>query len=116
MRSASLVGQWRQRLNYANLPKLKAWGVEVQSNMSKVNARVLQPPEIIYGGQKRMRANFGQVAPIQPDSIAEGVLSGWNLKGIRFTKPGRPLKSWSVVSFDRNCGPRELREFSSVLV
>ncbi|OCF32605.1 argonaute [Kwoniella heveanensis BCC8398] len=86
------INAWRQRLNYSNLPKLKAWGVEVKPSMMSIPARVLNPPNIFYGGSKSIRANFGS----------------WNMKGIKFTKPGRPLKSWSIVSFDQYCGVSDL--------
>lgn len=42
--------------------------------------------------------------------------SGWNLKGVRFAKPGRPLKSWSVVSFDRYCGIPDMGRSCSILM
>jgi eukaryotic translation initiation factor 2C len=54
-----LVGDWRRKLNYENLPKLKHWGVEIQQNMMQVPARVLQAPNITYGGGKNMRTAFG---------------------------------------------------------
>ncbi|CAD6584810.1 MAG: hypothetical protein TREMPRED_003962 [Tremellales sp. Tagirdzhanova-0007] len=96
----AMIGEWRQKLNYANLPKLKAWGVEVQQNMSQVKARVINPPDVMYGANKTARANFG----------------GWNLKGLRFTKPGRPLKSWAVLSFDRMCTVQDLQKFLSYFI
>jgi eukaryotic translation initiation factor 2C len=47
------------KLDYDNLPKLKAWGVGVQSQMMKLEARVLQPPQITYGGNKKTIASNG---------------------------------------------------------
>ncbi|KAK8847412.1 hypothetical protein IAR55_005270 [Kwoniella newhampshirensis] len=82
--TAEIVNGWRQTLNYNNLPKLKAWGLEVQPKMMSIPARVLQPPQVLYGQGKSVRANFGS----------------WNMKGVKFTKPGRALKHWSIVSFD----------------
>ncbi|WWC67948.1 uncharacterized protein I206_101867 [Kwoniella pini CBS 10737] len=94
------INAWRQRLNYSNLPKIKAWGVQVNDQMMKIPARVLNPPNVLYGGNKSMRANFGS----------------WNLKNVKFTKPGKPLKSWSVVSFDERCGEADLQKFVTFLV
>lgn len=37
-------------------------------------------------------------------------VSGWNLKGVQFTRPGAPLKSWAVVSFDQRFGVQDMRE------
>ena len=55
------VAAWRQKLNYSNLPKLKAWQVEVNTNMMAVPARVLPAPSVIYEGNKTIRPNFGLV-------------------------------------------------------
>ncbi|WVQ98061.1 hypothetical protein IAU59_005183 [Kwoniella sp. CBS 9459] len=90
------INAWRQRLNYNNLPKLKAWGVEVKPSMMSIPARVLNPPNILYGNSKSIRANFGS----------------WNMKGIKFTKPGRTLKSWAIVSFDQYCTVSDMQKFA----
>ncbi|ODN94352.1 argonaute [Cryptococcus wingfieldii CBS 7118] len=89
------IGNWRAKLNYSNLPKLKAWNVEINQNMMTVPARVLPGPSVFYHGNKAIRANFG----------------GWNMKGVRFTQPGVPLKSWAVVSFDERCTVPDLQKF-----
>ncbi|KIY33612.1 argonaute [Cryptococcus gattii E566] len=94
LRQDSIQG-WRQKLNYENLPKLKAWHLQVQSQMMSVPARVLPPPAINYAGNQSLRANFG----------------GWNLKGVKFNKPGKPLTSWAVVSFDERCTVPDLQKF-----
>ncbi|WVF69797.1 hypothetical protein IAT40_004576 [Kwoniella sp. CBS 6097] len=94
------INAWRQRLNYSNLPKLKAWGVEVKPSMMSIPARVLNPPNILYGGNKSIRANSGS----------------WNMKGIKFTKAGRPLKSWAIVSFDQYCTVGDLEKFSRFFI
>lgn len=52
------VRQWREKLDYGNLPKVKAWNVEVNKEMMKVEARVLPPPTVQYTGQTQ-RPNFG---------------------------------------------------------
>ncbi|WWC86888.1 uncharacterized protein L201_001767 [Kwoniella dendrophila CBS 6074] len=94
------INAWRTKLDYSNLPKLKAWGVEVNTKMMNIPARVLMPPNVLYGGNKSIKANFG----------------GWNLKAVKFTKPGKPLKSWSVVSFDERCIVPDLQKFVTYLV
>nr|XP_031860632.1 uncharacterized protein CI109_003963 [Kwoniella shandongensis]KAA5527704.1 hypothetical protein CI109_003963 [Kwoniella shandongensis] len=95
----AMINSWRQKLNYANLPKLKAWGVEVQPKMMSIPARVLQPPNVLYGGGKSVRANFGS----------------WNTKGVKFTKPGRPLKHWAILSFDQRCPVEDCEKFGKVM-
>ncbi|WVW78435.1 hypothetical protein I302_100389 [Kwoniella bestiolae CBS 10118] len=96
----STIQGWRMKLDYSNLPKIKAWGVEVNKNMMTVPARVLNPPNVLYGNNKSLRANFG----------------GWNLKQVQFTKPGKPLKSWSVVSFDDRCNVQDMQKFITYFV
>jgi hypothetical protein len=61
------VKQWRQKLDYGNLPKLKSWGLEVNPNMMRVDARVLPTPKVTYNQGKTLNCQFG----------------GWNLKGVR---------------------------------
>ena len=53
------VMEWRGKLRYEALPKVKAWGVEVNTQMMKIEARVLPAPSITYGGNKTLRAAFG---------------------------------------------------------
>jgi len=53
------VSKWRTQLRYESLPKVRDWGVEVQSKMMQVQARVLNPPSITYGANKSLRAQFG---------------------------------------------------------
>lgn len=50
---------WRAKLKYEALPKVKAWGIEVNTRMQTVEARVLPAPNITYGGNKTLRAAFG---------------------------------------------------------
>lgn len=47
-----IVQGWRQKLNYENLPKLKAWHLQVQSQMMSVPALGLAPPAINYAGNQ----------------------------------------------------------------
>jgi eukaryotic translation initiation factor 2C len=56
---ANHIKQWRRRLNYESLPKIKAWGLEIAPNMVQVEGRVLQPPKVKYFRGKELVANFG---------------------------------------------------------
>lgn len=98
-RQSAIVG-WRQKLGYERQSKLSAWGLEVNTQMMGFKARVLPPPAITYGGDKTLKANNG----------------GWNLKGVKFTKPGKPLASWAVVTFDQYLPQPELAKFVNYLV
>jgi len=93
-RSAS-IKQWFAKLNFAAQPKLQQWGLEVRPQMMEVPARVLPTPKVTYKGGKTLNCAFG----------------GWNLRGVGFTRPGRPLKSWAVLSLDRQYGSQQMRGF-----
>lgn len=53
------VRNWRRILDYSNLPKVKAWNVEINAQMMNIDARVLQPPQVQYGAGQSQRPNFG---------------------------------------------------------
>ena len=55
----TIVRQWRQTLDYSNLPKVKAWNVEINANMMQIGARILRPPQVQYGAGQSQRPNFG---------------------------------------------------------
>nr|XP_019047161.1 hypothetical protein I302_03768 [Kwoniella bestiolae CBS 10118]OCF26091.1 hypothetical protein I302_03768 [Kwoniella bestiolae CBS 10118] len=74
---------WRRKLNYSQLPKLREWCLEVSPEMMKIPARILEPPQVQYRGRT-----------ITPRNGA------WNLEDNKFAGANRPLKVWSVVCFD----------------
>ncbi|ORX38808.1 Argonaute-like protein [Kockovaella imperatae] len=96
----AMINNWRRELNYQNLPKVKAWGLEVRTEMMRVNARVLAPPAVTYGANKTARTQFGS----------------WNLKGMKFARPGTPLKAWGILSFDNNVNLGVMQQFCNQLV
>lgn len=53
------IKEWRRKLDYSSLPKLKAWGLEVNTNMMKVNARILPEPQVSYARGKKARCMNG---------------------------------------------------------
>jgi hypothetical protein len=55
----SLAQNWRQKLDYDGLPRIKAWGLSVKPQMMTVNARVLPSPMITYGASKTLRVQRG---------------------------------------------------------
>lgn len=46
-------------LNYQNLPKVRAWGLEVNTNLMQIDARVLNAPAVSYKGGKTILAQGG---------------------------------------------------------
>lgn len=95
MERSAAIKQWRNKLDFNNQPKLKEWGLEVHKDMMDVDARVLQAPKVTYKNNKQLNCQFG----------------GWNLKGVSFTRPGAPLKSWAVVSFDYRFRRQDMQRF-----
>ncbi|KAJ9121617.1 hypothetical protein QFC22_002237 [Naganishia vaughanmartiniae] len=92
------IEYWRSKLAWEQQEKVKAWGLQIRSDLTQVQARVLPTPNVQYAGQ-------GQQGMMRP------AFGSWNLKGKKFCQPGTPLTAWSVVSFDRNMGPAEMRPF-----
>lgn len=69
-------------LDWENDPVLKRYGMKINPNMIQTNARILDPPEVLYAK--------GQTA--------KPMYSGrWDLRGKTFLKGNdKPLKSWGV--------------------
>ncbi|RXK35353.1 hypothetical protein M231_07375 [Tremella mesenterica] len=87
-----MIQDWRAKLNYSELPKIKAWGMQVQNQMLQAQARILPGPQVQYAGGKTVRQQ-GQ----------------WNLASKpRFFKANRPLESWSIANFDPRLSEPEL--------
>ena len=77
------IEQGLQKLDWANDPYLQTYGMKINPSMLKTNARILEPPEPLFG----------------KNAVAKPVFSGrWDLRGKVFLHPNdRPLKSWGIV-------------------
>lgn len=53
----STVRQWRSILDYGNLPKVRAWGIEVAPRMLPIEGRFLPPPRIKYKNRELSAMN-----------------------------------------------------------
>ncbi|KAJ5140799.1 hypothetical protein N7448_004207 [Penicillium atrosanguineum] len=62
---------------------LATFGINITPQLITVQGRVLAAPQVMYGGQKAIRAMFG----------------GWNMKSIKFAMPAA-LQKWSWLCFD----------------
>jgi eukaryotic translation initiation factor 2C len=69
-------------LNWANDPMLQGYGLKIEKEMLKTNARILEPPEVLFA----------------KGSTAKPAYSGrWDLRGKVFLHPNTaPLKSWGI--------------------
>ncbi|KAK8865920.1 hypothetical protein IAR55_001068 [Kwoniella newhampshirensis] len=79
---ALAVNNWRAELAYEKQAKIAAWGLQVNTSMIQVRARILPPPRIVYAKGNEVRALDG----------------GWNLRGKQFFRNGKkPLVAWSCA-------------------
>ena len=71
-----------QLLNWTADPFLKEYGLKIDPNMLKTEARVLNPPTVLYGKEQ---------------TASPGFSGRWDLRGKVFLKGNsHPLKSWGV--------------------
>ncbi|ORY89743.1 Piwi domain-domain-containing protein [Leucosporidium creatinivorum] len=78
------INATRAAQGYEMNDKLKAWGIQVSSEMCKVQGRVLSPPRVNYQSPPP-RVNSGS----------------WNLVNCRFLVPNpKPLEQWGVIVVD----------------
>ena len=77
------IEQGLRKLDWANDPYLKTYGMKINPTMLKTNARILEPPEPLFA----------------KGATAKPAFSGrWDLRGKVFLHPNdRPLKSWGIV-------------------
>lgn len=120
------IETWRRVLDHSNQPGIQAWGLQVHNELSLVDARVLPPPAgaplapcphrikqldertVTYGKGRNPRAST-----IPPNIAASG---GWNLRDVVFTRPGAPLKAWSVLNFAGPQAVEPLKKFVTAFV
>lgn len=93
------IAEWRNKLDWGNLEKVKAWNVEVNPNMMTLQGRVLPPPAIHY--------QSGQQRPMG---------GAWNMRGAKYAKAGQPLVAWSIVNLDPRCERGAIQQFVTQLV
>jgi len=69
-------------LKWSQDPMLKGYGLHIESEMLKTNARILEPPEVLFA----------------KNATAKPAFSGrWDLRGKLFLLPNsQPLKSWGI--------------------
>jgi eukaryotic translation initiation factor 2C len=91
-----------QALKWHQDPILKEFGIAVDPNMAKVNARIIQNPDIGFGGNAKH--NPGQ--------------SGrWDLRGKKFYKANpEKLVSWAFVAVEQSIDKPGLQRFVSAFM
>ena len=74
-----------QLLNWANDKYLSNYGLQIEPTMLKTKARVLDPPTILFGANKKVEPKFA---------------GRWDLRGQKFLiGNAAPLKSWGICVF-----------------
>ncbi|KAI1359066.1 Piwi domain-containing protein [Xylaria arbuscula] len=88
-----------KRLNFSNDPYLKAFGIKVSGDMHKTKARLLQYPDIAFGGNAKLCPRY------------EG---RWDLRGKRFLEPNqKAITSWGFVVCGNSCTKEDAEAFAS---
>lgn len=88
-------------LSWNTDPILKEFGIRMDPNMAKVNARLIQNPEIQFGGGKHNPGTSGR----------------WDLRGKKFLKPNpQPLVSWAFVAVEQAIDKPGLQNFVRVFM
>lgn len=86
-------------LDWQNDPAFKHYGLQIQGNMLKTNARLLTNPQVEFGGK---------------NTVNPGISGRWDLKGKKFLIPGasidKPLKSWGVCVMNNGYNYIPLKE------
>ncbi|ODO01573.1 hypothetical protein I350_06393 [Cryptococcus amylolentus CBS 6273] len=67
--------------------------------------------EIIEDAAKPPPLRQGAIGDWHGNRDIRADFHGWNMKGVRFTQPDVPLKSWAIVSFDQRCTVPDLQKF-----
>ncbi|KAI2616817.1 Piwi-domain-containing protein [Hypoxylon sp. NC1633] len=89
-----------QHLKWREDAYLKAFGIDVENQMIKTSARLLQNPEVSFGNTK----------------VNPGTTGRWDLRGKTFYQPNQvPLKAWSFICCGddgRTCKMNDLENFA----
>ncbi|KAK4229434.1 ribonuclease H-like domain-containing protein [Podospora fimiseda] len=83
----SVTQNARQVLHLDNNPHLKSFGVSVDKDLVTVKGRELKPPTIVYPKGNSTDLVFPK----------DG---GWNMRGVKVVKPGKPIK-WTCMEISR---------------
>ncbi|CAG8695936.1 1174_t:CDS:2, partial [Ambispora leptoticha] len=74
-------------LDFVNDPKLKDFGIRMDTRMTATPSRILDPPTIAYHPSSK------DGEKLHPNKIN----GAWNLRGRKFFRSGIPLKYWFVL-------------------
>ncbi|TDL23829.1 Piwi-domain-containing protein [Rickenella mellea] len=86
-------------LNYRESPFVRNAGMQISGSLLDVNGRILQPPRLVYGGNREITVNDGK----------------WDLRGLHFNNPAT-IKAWAIISFEPRKDIRDIQRFCFDLV
>ncbi|XP_057740608.1 protein argonaute 4A-like [Arachis stenosperma] len=89
-RKEALAGSLRNS-RYGNEPMLRSSGITIESDFTRVEGRILQPPRLVVGNEESFIPRGGR----------------WNFNNKKLVKPMR-LERWAVVNFSARCDTRFL--------
>jgi eukaryotic translation initiation factor 2C len=104
---ADHIKQNVQQLDWAKDPILTEYGMKIDTNMLKAEARVLPVPKITYG-------------PGSQEQVFAPRDGKWDLRGKKFAKTNQhnPLNSWGIMIFGspRVCDEASVKNFIRVFI
>jgi len=88
-------------LDWARDPMLRHYGLQVDTKMLSIQARLLPKPQVQFGNRCAQIRDNAQ----------------WDLRNIKFIKP-KVINNWAIVIFEtpRHCGPGQLRQIVEKLI
>ncbi|XP_015946716.1 protein argonaute 4A-like [Arachis duranensis] len=89
-RKEALAGSLRNS-RYGNEPMLRSSGITIESDFTRVEGRILQPPRLVVGNEESFIPRGGR----------------WNFNNKKLVKPMR-LERWAIVNFSARCDTRFL--------
>lgn len=79
-------------------PEVREFGFSVASKLEKVNARVLDPPKLLYAGRKEITPSRGV----------------WKTERTQLLTAAR-LRKWTIANWDRRTSPDKLDQLADMV-
>jgi eukaryotic translation initiation factor 2C len=88
----------------------QAYG-QINKDLIKVSARVLDPPRVLYGGGYDARPENGNWRLNKQRVSCRRLMDLSTPADNQFFRSERPLKAWAFISFDKFCDQDNMRRY-----